>query len=241
MAKLMSLCRQLTSQTIHTTTPFQLLPNYQPKSFLNQVTAQPIYLIPHFLTSHECDLLRAQADSIGFHQATVDRQLKRSKDDKVDLQTSISRKDIRNNLRLIFDHKDLADQLFQRLKLFYLPIQEVGTNLKLDGCNPRMKIYQYQAGQYFKRHRDGIYLDPETGKQSQYTFMVYLNDLGNSKGGETQFHSEEGKINIIIPRQGLAVIFFHNLIHEGLPIIDGHKYVLRSDLMYISTSQKLTK
>jgi prolyl 4-hydroxylase len=97
------------------------------------------------------------------------------------------------------------------------------------------------VSQYFKRHRDGIYLDPETGKQSQYTFLVYLNDMNHCTGGETQFYLPEQKLHIIHPQQGLAVIFFHNLIHEGLPIKEGYKYVLRSDLMYSSTNQELAK
>ncbi len=228
MAKLIANIRQLSTQVqkIHSHLSLKLQPNYVPTSTLHQVpfgSAQPVYVIPNFLTVKECQHFRTQADAIGFQEATVDRQLTRSKTDPVDVQTSASRKEIRNNLRLIFDDDELANQLQHRLIQFNLPLHVPYS------CNPRMKIYRYLPGQYFKRHPDGIFTDPVTRKQSRYTFMVYLND--NLTGGETQFHFDRTN-HPIKPLQGQAVIFFHNLIHEGLPITEGQKDVLRSDLMF---------
>lgn len=57
------------------------------------------------------------------------------------------------------------------------------------------------------------------------TFMIYLNN--NFKGGETTFSN-----NIITPVTGMAIIFLHSLEHSGNPIIEGTKYVLRTDIMY---------
>jgi hypothetical protein len=55
--------------------------------------------------------------------------------------------------------------------------------------------------------------------------MMYLND--NFEGGETTFR--ELKIR---PRQGMALLFLHNLYHEGTQVTRGVKYVLRTDVMY---------
>jgi hypothetical protein len=46
-------------------------------------------------------------------------------------------------------------------------------------------------------------------------------------GGETAFQE-----TVIKPELGLALLFRHELFHEGRPVIAGVKYVLRSDVMF---------
>jgi hypothetical protein len=55
--------------------------------------------------------------------------------------------------------------------------------------------------------------------------MVYLND--NFQGRETTFNDL-----IIGPKQGVSLIFTHHLEHEGSAVIEGIKYVLRTDIVY---------
>jgi prolyl 4-hydroxylase len=55
--------------------------------------------------------------------------------------------------------------------------------------------------------------------------MIYLND--NYDGGETTFNRLT-----IQPRQGTALIFLHDLEHEGSSVRRGIKYVLRTDIMF---------
>ncbi len=55
--------------------------------------------------------------------------------------------------------------------------------------------------------------------------MIYLN--GGARGGETRFENAS-----VTPEAGLALIFDHYLLHEGAPVLEGQKYVLRSDVMY---------
>ena len=57
------------------------------------------------------------------------------------------------------------------------------------------------------------------------TFIIYLND--DFEGGETRF--DEG---IIKPQKGAAIIFPHELKHEGLMVTKGCKTVFRSDIVY---------
>ncbi len=57
------------------------------------------------------------------------------------------------------------------------------------------------------------------------TFMIYLNE--DMKGGETKFIECDIK-----PETGKALIFIHELLHEGAPVLEGVKYVLRTDVMY---------
>ena len=55
--------------------------------------------------------------------------------------------------------------------------------------------------------------------------MIYLNE--NYEGEETSFTDLA-----IQPKQGLAVVFLHNLEHEGSAVKAGIKYVLRTDIMF---------
>ena len=63
------------------------------------------------------------------------------------------------------------------------------------------------------------------GDESLMTLMIYLN--GGARGGETRFENAT-----ITPEAGLALIFDHYLLHEGALVVEGQKYVLRSDVMY---------
>lgn len=49
-------------------------------------------------------------------------------------------------------------------------------------------------------------------------------------GGETRFI--EPIERTITPRRGSALVFQHKLRHEGCVVQKGHKYAMRSDLIY---------
>ena len=78
--------------------------------------------------------------------------------------------------------------------------------------------------QEFKRHKDQSFIRNEV-EASYFTFMIYLND--NYEGGETTFDAQT-----INPKQGTALIFFHDLEHEGRSVKKRTKYVLRTDIMF---------
>ena len=94
------------------------------------------------------------------------------------------------------------------------------------GLNERLRFYRYLPGQSFAAHRDGYFLR-ENGQRSFLTFILYLND--DYTGGEIRFLESE---KIVVPQLGQAIVFSHQLWHEGLPVTDGCKYVLRTDVIY---------
>jgi prolyl 4-hydroxylase len=57
--------------------------------------------------------------------------------------------------------------------------------------------------------------------------MVYLND--GFAGGATTFHDSDREV---VPRAGVALLFQHQLLHEGCVVISAVKNVLLSDVMY---------
>lgn len=53
------------------------------------------------------------------------------------------------------------------------------------------------------------------------------------KGGETTFLNNSLNVRIpVVPKPGRVLIFEHQLLHEGSKLIDGIKYVIRTDIMY---------
>ena len=176
---------------------------------LNSLTNH-IFTIDNFWTHQECENFIAKSELIGYEPATIDTEK-----GQIILET------VRNNNRVIYKDIILADNLWKQLKQF--APTKIG-NSKAVGLNELFRFYKYQVGQEFKRHRDQSYIRNDI-EASYFTFMIYLND--NYEGGETTFN------NLTIqPRQGTALVFLHDLEHEGSSVRQGIKYVLRTDIMF---------
>jgi hypothetical protein len=95
-------------------------------------------------------------------------------------------------------------------------------------------------------HYDGNFVR-STSERSMKTFMLYLN--GGFGGGSTNFIDEKQQLtkdpvtgifkadeaNIllkVVPEPGMAIVFNHEILHEGEQLKDGVKYIMRTDLMY---------
>jgi predicted 2-oxoglutarate/Fe(II)-dependent dioxygenase YbiX len=136
------------------------------------------------------------------------------------------RPDVRNNERVMFDDTALAATLFDRLRAT-LPAQLAGRQPV--GVNERFRCYRYSPGQKFAPHYDGAY-QRSPRERSELTLMVYLNE--GFAGGTTAFYDLiDGPLRVQ-PRTGSALLFQHRQLHEGCVVLEGVKYVLRSDVMY---------
>jgi len=91
------------------------------------------------------------------------------------------------------------------------------------GLNQRLRYYKYSGGERFAPHVDLSHSESTT--RSFLTIIFYLND--DFAGGETDFFGQS-----VTPKRGAAVIFPHEIRHEGRPVFAGVKYVLRTDVMY---------
>ncbi|WP_372367189.1 2OG-Fe(II) oxygenase [Candidatus Uabimicrobium sp. HlEnr_7] len=124
----------------------------------------------------------------------------------------------------------MAKKLWERVKVF---VPEKCEGRESLGLNERFRFYRYDLGQRFAPHSDDIYTR-ENGEHSLFTFIIYLNE--DCEGGETKFFFmpllDQKEELIIKPQTGMALLFKHEIIHEGATIVSGRKYVLRSDVMY---------
>ncbi len=171
---------------------------------------QEIKMILDFFEFDQCDSIIRRADDLGYDEAPINTL------DGAEIFT-----EIRDNNRVMFDDYELAETLFEKVYSF-LPQEVEGWSLY--NLNERFRIYRYEKEQYFKWHRDGSHMRTAT-EISVFTFMIYLNDTFS--GGATDFDSV-----CITPRQGAALLFPHSLRHQGAPVEEGIKHVLRTDVMY---------
>lgn len=172
--------------------------------------AEDIFIIEDFFSREECNDFIFSSELRGYEAAKVDI------DGKQVMLTSV-----RNNSRITFKDEALAEELWEKVMPYC--VATVGMS-QVIGLNEMFRFYKYAPGQRFKSHIDGSYQRNDK-EFSLYTFMVYLND--DFTGGETGFKHLDIK-----PKAGTALIFKHSLRHEGKPIIEGEKYVLRTDIMY---------
>jgi len=69
-------------------------------------------------------------------------------------------------------------------------------------------------------------------EQSFLTVLIYLNNV--EKGGETQFYDTYEKTETfqVTPAVGSAIVFLHEFLHQGNDVLQGVKYLLRTDICY---------
>ena len=175
-----------------------------------------VFVIHDFLDEQETAALIARSEGTGFGEAPI-----------TTTAGPAMNKEIRDNARLIVDDTTLADDLWLRVRTllpFWLD------DARVVGFNERFRFYRYDPGQKFAPHYDGFFRRPN-GDRSQLTFMVYLND--GYTGGETNFFNVDMSLRVSVrPQRGMALVFEHLQLHEGAPIVEGRKYVLRTDVMY---------
>jgi prolyl 4-hydroxylase len=182
---------------------------------LHLLGMQTLFTIDEFLSPAECRDLVTHADRIGFTPASVTTS-----------RGFQMMPEVRNNTRVISDDLECATRLWSKLADRIEPRGWRGEMFVPVGLNERLRFYKYTEAQAFRWHRDGSFCR-QNGEASRLTFMIYLND--GFEGGETEFDSPE---EIVVPKTGMALLFDHQLRHQGSPVTRGTKYVVRSDVMF---------
>ena len=179
---------------------------------------QTIWAVEDVFSSDECVAMIAEIEAMGFEEALITTG-----------RGMVMNKSVRNNDRVIFDDPERAKSLFERLRA-HMP--SAIDNWSLVGLNERFRAYRYDVGQRFRPHFDGAFLRTPDVEESAITMMIYLND--DYAGGSTNFLDYE---EVVTPKAGKVLFFFHPVLHEGCAVLEGRKYVLRTDVMYrVNTS-----
>lgn len=217
------------------------------------------FLIHNLFSSDECAHLIKLAEDTGFEYATVEGPK----------GNQIMRRDIRTCGRCMIDDVKLADSIYEKVmaairgtqpfeeKVMHAPwvsrarasaqnnMKENG-RLTAVGLNERLRVMKYSKGHFFNTHQDIAYTrGPEfgerAGEKSHITVQIYLND--KFKGGTTRFVSGNRYYDVH-PRKGSALVFDHNLLHQGAQVTKGIKYSVRTDIMFkreiVQSTQEMT-
>lgn len=150
-------------------------------------------------------------------------------------------------IRIIRKSEAYSAALFERVKDALPKVVDTVTSKEkltweLTGLSERIRFIKYDAGQQFPPHTDGPYVKSDT-VTSHFTVLFYLDKSGGTfsltsdfRGGELYFLKDNGKtparIAKVSPEPGLVVVFPHRTLHEGNSLKSGHKYLIRSDVMY---------
>ena len=180
-----------------------------------------VFTVDNFLSLEKCDAYIKMGEDIGYEEALIHT---------ADGIVRVSQH--RNNDRVIFRNEAIAEKLWTIAEDF-LPTEIEGR--KPIAINELIRFYRYDADQQFNWHQDFPY-ERDNGEKSLLTLLVYLND--GFEGGETSFDdsfSDEPFDELqVSPKQGTALFFWHETHHKGEPVIEGRKYVMRSDVMFSS-------
>ncbi|KAH7066225.1 prolyl 4-hydroxylase [Paraphoma chrysanthemicola] len=197
-------------------------------------------LIKDVLSPEECSAIIAAGETIEF---IPDAPMRPQGED-----TSV----LAHNFYWIVDQA-FHDKLWDRVKAF---VPDAVAGKKVRGINRRFRVYRYVPGAEYRCHIDGAWppsgihpitdayqydASPKDARQSSlFTFLIYLND--DFRGGETTFFIpsvREGVINAypVKPIMGSVAVFPHGeaagaLLHEGTGVVEGAKYVIRTDVEY---------
>ncbi|KAL5014444.1 hypothetical protein ScPMuIL_008714 [Solemya velum] len=181
------------------------------------------FVLHNVLTRQECDEYIRITEEKGYEEALLN----------VGGGRQILRADIRNSSRCIWDSTEEVLKLWKRMKK-YIPSK--WKHRKVLGLNERLRFLKYDPGEYFKPHFDGQYVR-DNGEISYITVLLYLN-TGYDGGNTTFLNFAENEKTEMIPQAGSALIFEHGIFHEGSLLLDGRKYVMRTDVMYSASSDQ---
>mmetsp|Transcript_7340 Transcript_7340/g.8424 ORF Transcript_7340/g.8424 Transcript_7340/m.8424 type:complete len:323 (+) Transcript_7340:102-1070(+) len=153
---------------------------------------------------------------------------------------------------------DIAEILWQRIKPFFeknLEVEKGQQRWQCDlqgewspvGTNTRLLFARYDEGGHFSPHTDGFDI-VNFDHRSMYSIVLFLNTCPS--GGGTRFYKDEQREKLVqdshgrytgLPelveatvesKAGRMIVFYHNIMHEGIAVNSGKKYIIRSDVMY---------
>lgn len=187
--------------------------------------ASRIYVVPNLLSPSECHTEIQKGSELGFSEQRFGIRLNGEPAPEARQRTHC-------------DDVPHAEFIWQRLAVSLPTAAELfpdGTHAdpplslpaiqwRAVGLNERLRWYRYGVGQRFSVHTDFSHMKNEL-ERSLLTLIVFLND--DFQGGGTRFETAT-----VTPRAGQALVFPHELLHEGLPVTRGVKTILRSDVMF---------
>ena len=191
--------------------------NYLISEPVNNAYNLYLSLINNVFSDEECNNLIIHSENIGFVQAS-------SYTDKYKKEHYFL--EIRKSLRCIIDSIDFAKIIYKRIAHI---IPNNYKDMEFSEINPRFRFLKYTSGDHFAKHTDEHYKN-DKNEISLITVLIYLNN--DYEGGNTKFLFDNSTEISITPKIGLICLMDQNILHEVPTLINGVKYIIRTELMY---------
>lgn len=153
-----------------------------------------------------CDKLIKQGELTGFTNMQTNKFKEEYNDNT-----------IRNNTACVIQNKLLINKLKNILKDI-MP--------KIDEIYDYLRFTKYKVGNSMVRHLDGKFNN--NFYNSNYTLIIFLSD---AEGGDIRVYNNDNTYYDIKPKKGAICIINQNTEHEVLPVLNGIKYNIRTDLL----------
>ncbi|KAM9953719.1 hypothetical protein ACTFIR_008811 [Dictyostelium discoideum] len=151
---------------------------------------------------------------------------------------------VKHGLRIHKNSEDFANIIYGRIENYCVKTLKrknpSNSNEQLewniDSVSPKFRFIRYNEGELFPNHTDGEVKNEN--KMSFFSILIFTNDCGvDFKGGEFRFFKKDNNLQLeeitrVEPKQGMALIFDHTIIHDSNIITFGQKQTIRSDLIY---------
>ncbi|KAK8122281.1 hypothetical protein PG984_010951 [Apiospora sp. TS-2023a] len=157
---------------------------------------------------------------------------------------------VRVNDRFQIDDLQFAQRLWLETGLKDLLLDDSVSstwNGEVVGLNPNIRIYRYSQNQFFDAHYDDYNLvtlpsatddSKNISTRTTWTLLIYLTSAAEGcRGGETVFYPKDRKVESeaisVSLETGMLLLHKHGddcLLHEGREVLEGEKWVIRTDL-----------
>ncbi len=215
----------------------------------NELITDSAWVVEDLLTKDECDYFISRANDLGILSQVAAGDVRHRNSTTVAL-------DDEELARIVFDR--IRDNIPQQLMIGkdsnnpgICDSEDLHGTWKPYGLNHRWRIVCYPGKGHFGPHRDGDYVRDEHHR-SFITVNGYLTDRPVGFGGATRFVKDDIEVRLSeqdeifttrdedvlhrveADKRGKAVIFLHNLMHDGEPLKAGSppKWLFRSEVMF---------
>ena len=200
-----------------------------PAGQTTEVLAGRAWVVPGLLSPAECEQLIQQGEAEGLKE----------------VNPNTGSLGLRNNRRTDnWNRADLSALLAARLPESLLgPVEASAPYTSVRGIHPNWRVACYSPGQTFPAHydqADSVQVQHKARVRqrftSSHTLLIYLTPRGERfTGGATRLFTSgsytENTLDIALP-QGAGLVFQQrSLLHAGLPVITGEKYIAQAGLL----------
>lgn len=201
------------------------------------------------LTTEECQRFLERAREDGISEMTAAGDVRHRNSTTVPVVDEELAQRVFERIKDHLPQEVFVDENCQNLGLMYNK-EELYGRWTVSSLNPRWRVACYQEGGHFGPHRDA-YHKVDENHRSLITLNGYLTDRPTGFGGATRFVQDDIDVHlnndgifttpddavlhrVEADKAGKAVVFFHDLMHDGEPLKEGspEKWLFRTDIMY---------